>query len=372
MAKAKPMQVALPEPHPFQKAFPGLSQGVAFWGAVINAGIATVRVAWPWRRELPLVVLCGLTWYGMGRMLPVWWALGVALVLLAAPLGARPVRAWLFGWLRCGRTARLLRAGLAETRSANPSGRLPRIARVTRTPVGERVHLVARPGQSAELLDARVEELRAATRSPGGPGDSGSEPVAPGAGGRGPPRPALRLSGCGLGRCRRGRVVDVGPGAPRHRRGRQAGPALLCGTVAAGRRRTRLRQVQLAQRGGVARGQVTRRAPGADRPERGPVRAVEGPRDGLRLRRPGRGAGGARAGPCRDPPPSGATEDVAGGGAEGDPRHRQHEWAAAVGARLSTSLRSTHRWSAPRSSGRTSIPLRGMWWPGAGRPGSCR
>ncbi len=55
-------------------------------------------------------------------------------------------------------------AGFAETRSANPSGRLPRIARVSRTPVGERVHLSVRPGQSAELLDARVEELRAAAR----------------------------------------------------------------------------------------------------------------------------------------------------------------------------------------------------------------
>ena len=55
-------------------------------------------------------------------------------------------------------------AGLAETRAANPSGRLPRVTRMRTTAVGERLVLVAKPGQSAELLDARVEELRAAAR----------------------------------------------------------------------------------------------------------------------------------------------------------------------------------------------------------------
>jgi hypothetical protein len=164
MARVKPMQVRVPEPHPFRKAFPRLAGAVSFIGAVINLGVGLARLSWPWRRELTVTTVVGGLWYGTARLLPLWWALAIVLVLVVVTIAVPVSRRAIGGWLRCARTRRLVRAGMAETRTANPSGRLPRIVRVTRTAVGERLHLHVKPGQSAELLDARVEELRAAAR----------------------------------------------------------------------------------------------------------------------------------------------------------------------------------------------------------------
>lgn len=48
---------------------------------------------------------------------------------------------------------------------ATSSGRLPLVLRARSTAAGERLTFGLFPGQSAELLDARVEELRAAARA---------------------------------------------------------------------------------------------------------------------------------------------------------------------------------------------------------------
>lgn len=80
---------------------------------------------------------------------------------LLVPAGRRAVASW----MQCARTRRLMRAGLRACRMANNEGRIPRIARVESTPVGERVHLRTRPGLSAEILNIRMEELRAAVKA---------------------------------------------------------------------------------------------------------------------------------------------------------------------------------------------------------------
>jgi hypothetical protein len=54
---------------------------------------------------------------------------------------------------------------MRETRVATSSGRLPLVLRSRVTPAGERLTFGLFPGQSAELLDARIEELRAAARA---------------------------------------------------------------------------------------------------------------------------------------------------------------------------------------------------------------
>ena len=54
---------------------------------------------------------------------------------------------------------------MRETRVATTSGRLPLVLRSRITLAGERLTFGLFPGQSAELLDARVEELRAAARA---------------------------------------------------------------------------------------------------------------------------------------------------------------------------------------------------------------
>jgi hypothetical protein len=72
---------------------------------------------------------------------------------------------WLAGSFSRARTRRRLYTGMREVRLANTSGQLPRIRWTASTAVGERVTLACRPGQSAELLDVRMEELRAAVKA---------------------------------------------------------------------------------------------------------------------------------------------------------------------------------------------------------------
>jgi S-DNA-T family DNA segregation ATPase FtsK/SpoIIIE len=165
MPKAKPMQVSAATPHPFVKAFPKLAATVLFIAAVIRLAGAIVRHLWPWRRELLTATVLTATWVGLCVALSPRWAL----LCVAAPAGSalgyrRTRRRWL-GWLRCARTRRWLLAGLSNTRSANVEGRLPRIKKLRTTVIGERLVLKLKPGQSHELLEARVEELRAAVRS---------------------------------------------------------------------------------------------------------------------------------------------------------------------------------------------------------------
>src|SRR2546426_362511 len=54
---------------------------------------------------------------------------------------------------------------MRETRVATSTGRLPLTLRARATPAGERLTFGLFPGQSAEQLDARTEELRAAARA---------------------------------------------------------------------------------------------------------------------------------------------------------------------------------------------------------------
>src|SRR5690606_10334933 len=54
MGRPKPMQVSLPQPHPYAKAFPGVASAVSFIGATVNITLTVVRCLWPYRRELAL------------------------------------------------------------------------------------------------------------------------------------------------------------------------------------------------------------------------------------------------------------------------------------------------------------------------------
>jgi hypothetical protein len=67
--------------------------------------------------------------------------------------------------LACARSRRLILAGCRQTRVANTAGQLPRTLRSRSTPVGQRLLLSVRAGQSAELLEARIEEFRAAAKA---------------------------------------------------------------------------------------------------------------------------------------------------------------------------------------------------------------
>jgi hypothetical protein len=138
------------------------------WEALALTGRALrrlVRLLWRWRTELGSVTLLLAVRLVAGHYLTATAAylVVVSVVILAA---AWPwSRTLAGGRLRCARTRRRLHACMRETRVATTSGRLPLVLRSRITQAGERLTFGLYPGQSAELLDARVEELRAAARA---------------------------------------------------------------------------------------------------------------------------------------------------------------------------------------------------------------
>ena len=138
------------------------------WEAVALTGRGVRRAAaalWRWRTELGLAVAMVLVRLVAGRSMP---ALGAWLVTLSAIAGAVTwswSRTLITGRLACARARRRLLACMRETRVATSAGRLPLVLRSRATPAGERLVFGLFPGQSAEMLDARVEELRAAARA---------------------------------------------------------------------------------------------------------------------------------------------------------------------------------------------------------------
>ncbi len=220
MAKAATV-VTREQVHPFRRVFPRLYLAVAFVAACVRLVVAAVRVAWRYRVELAATVVAMYAWQlaigvvgdpvlalevlavvGLATAgllavppAPAWlrkrlsarwwsaWPLGlfgvrqrgsafltrttVTVRVRQTVLRLRPGLAvlWAAGCLVRARTRRRMLTGLQELRLANTSGRLPRVRWVRSTAVGERVALACRPGQSAELLEVRAEELRAAARS---------------------------------------------------------------------------------------------------------------------------------------------------------------------------------------------------------------
>jgi hypothetical protein len=124
--------------------------------------LALCRWAWPYRRELAMVL--GLWWLldQLADLVPAGWALLIVLVLIAAVLAVEQTRRLVVGWLVGGWTRRQLHRTLGSAHLGDPQGRAPRVVWVTPTPVGERVQLRLRPGQSMEALDVRADMLRAA------------------------------------------------------------------------------------------------------------------------------------------------------------------------------------------------------------------
>lgn len=138
------------------------------WEALALVGrilARTARLGWRCRTELGLLLTVALVRMSAGRHLSsghAWMLTGsTAAGVLLWPAS----RAFLLARLRCARTRRRLLACMAETRVATSGGRLPLVLRSRVTPAGERVTFGLFPGQSAELLDARAEELRAAARA---------------------------------------------------------------------------------------------------------------------------------------------------------------------------------------------------------------
>jgi hypothetical protein len=119
------------------------------------------RLVFKWRTEVALITTT-LVAYGFAarqQLVPAW--LPIAAVVVA--LGAEPwSRRLILGRLACARARRRVLACCRNTGVMNYDGKLPWIARSRCTSVGERLTLWLRPGQSAELLEHRAPELRAA------------------------------------------------------------------------------------------------------------------------------------------------------------------------------------------------------------------
>jgi hypothetical protein len=137
-------------------------EGLALVGRI---GSGFVRLVWRWRTETVLTACVLAVRLLLGRHLDPDRANLLTGAVVAVALLWAPWRRLLLDRLSCARTRRRILACLRETRVATTSGRLPLVLRSRRTPAGERLTLRLLPGQSAELLDARVEELRAAARA---------------------------------------------------------------------------------------------------------------------------------------------------------------------------------------------------------------
>ena len=134
--------------------------------ALVGRGVARLaRAAWRWRTELGLGLPLLAVRLLAGRIVAPDAAVVATVLVVAAVLAWPASRRLALGRLGCARTRRRLLACLRETRVATSSGRLPLVLRCRTTSAGERLTLALFPGQSAELLDARVEELRAAARA---------------------------------------------------------------------------------------------------------------------------------------------------------------------------------------------------------------
>jgi len=144
---------------------------------VLVIGLALVRLCWRWRTGLSVlvVVFVGLPmlWDATADLVealsgvtlaPMIAPLPVAVVLAGVLAWPRP-RRWVWARLGCARTRRRVRAVLWQTHVPDSRDRLPVVRRVRPTPVGERLQLTVRPGQSAELVAAHIPALRAGARA---------------------------------------------------------------------------------------------------------------------------------------------------------------------------------------------------------------
>jgi hypothetical protein len=138
------------------------------WEALALAGRGLGRLArlgWRWRTELGLTAAVVALRLLAGHYVSAGLAVAVTVATVAVAALWPRSRGLVAGRLGCARTRRRLRACMRETRVATSTGRLPVVLRARSTAVGERLTFGLFPGQSAELLDARVEELRAAARA---------------------------------------------------------------------------------------------------------------------------------------------------------------------------------------------------------------
>lgn len=138
------------------------------WEALAISGRAVhhaFRLAARYRTEIGYAAAVLAVRLLAGRTLPGPVAWAVTAVGVAAVLLWPRSRALVAGRLGCARTRRRLLDCMRETRVATSTGRLPLVLRARSTPAGERLVFGLFPGQSAELLDARIEELRAAARA---------------------------------------------------------------------------------------------------------------------------------------------------------------------------------------------------------------
>jgi S-DNA-T family DNA segregation ATPase FtsK/SpoIIIE len=144
--------------------FPRLSIAFLIVRGLVRMLARLVRALWPYRRELAVAVGFWWLWSSLTAWLPSGWALLTTLGLLGIVLTVPDLRRGMLGWLGAGRLIRRLRAVFAETNTTTVDGHPPRITRVTGTPIGFRVRLRLRPGQSAELLNTRNDAVRAGLR----------------------------------------------------------------------------------------------------------------------------------------------------------------------------------------------------------------
>lgn len=124
----------------------------------------TCRLLFTWRTEVGLftTVLVAYSLAARQAVLPGWLIVAVP---AAAVAGVPWTRRFVLGRLACARARRRVLACCRNTGVTTYDGKLPWIAKSRSTSVGERLTLWLFPGHSAEMLEDRAPELRAACRA---------------------------------------------------------------------------------------------------------------------------------------------------------------------------------------------------------------
>ncbi len=119
-------------------------------------------IAWRWRTELAILLIALAAWWRLDTWTGMPWSVITITGLIALVLAVPHSRRFITRRIWCVLTRHRLQKLCYEARLHTRSGRLPLIAWIRPTKVGERAWLICRAGICAEDFEAHMGELRAA------------------------------------------------------------------------------------------------------------------------------------------------------------------------------------------------------------------
>jgi hypothetical protein len=119
-------------------------------------------IAWRWRTELAVLLVIFAVWWRLDTWTRMPWSVLILTATVGLVLAVPHSRRFITRRIWCVLTRHRLHKLCYEARLHTRSGRIPPIAWIRPTKVGERAWLICRAGICAEDFEAHMGELRAA------------------------------------------------------------------------------------------------------------------------------------------------------------------------------------------------------------------